>query len=330
MEKILLIERDAQVAKTIMSFFDNTVSLTHLDQPDDIIRHLREGAWDLIITDISLPELNDFNVIQVAKEFDPDTSVLILTDNQKLDFVLSALQNHADALEFKPVEKNKLLEAANNLIQASKRRRAKDVKIVLAIGAHPDDVEIGCGGTLALHRSKGDVINILTLTLGGIGGDPEVRKAEAEEAAKKQGANLFLKNLRDTKITEGVKTIQLIEEAIEVLKPTHIYTHSAHDMHKDHRNVHLATLPAARQVSNICCYQSPSSSVNFKPNLFIEIYGEFLDKKLEALACFKSQCESRPYLRPDIIWANARYWGRFASYGLVEPMEVIKQNMHSI
>lgn len=50
-----------------------------------------------------------------------------------------------------------------------------------------------------------------------------------------------------------------------------------------------------------------------------------MEKKLGALAIFESQHNSKPYLQPDLICATARYWGRFSNYGLVEPMEVIRE-----
>ena len=62
---------------------------------------------------------------------------------------------------------------------------------VLAVGAHPDDCEFGCFGTLANERSRGSEVFILLLTLGEKGGDPSVRYREAKEAAKIVGAELL-------------------------------------------------------------------------------------------------------------------------------------------
>jgi LmbE family N-acetylglucosaminyl deacetylase len=152
-----------------------------------------------------------------------------------------------------------------------------------------------------------------------------MRKQEAEAAAKIQGAHLHLKNLDDTNISEGVETISVIESLVQAINPTYVYSHSIHDTHKDHRSVHLATLSACRHIPNLYCYQSPSSSVDFKPNLFIDISGEHLENKLKAIACYTSQCELRPYLNESLLYSTARYWGRYCNYGLAEPMEVIRQ-----
>ena len=55
---------------------------------------------------------------------------------------------------------------------------------ILAIGAHPDDIEFGCGGTLAKYAQKGHSIYMLVLTDGSYGADPDVRKKEQEESAR--------------------------------------------------------------------------------------------------------------------------------------------------
>src|SRR5699024_4500185 len=63
---------------------------------------------------------------------------------------------------------------------------------ILAIGAHPDDVELGCGGTLAKEIARGKKVGILDLTRGEMGtrGTPELRAQEAAEAAKRLGAEI--------------------------------------------------------------------------------------------------------------------------------------------
>ena len=90
-------------------------------------------------------------------------------------------------------------------------RRRRQQKRVLAIGAHPDDVEIGCGGTLAKHHADYDVLHILTLSRGAAGGDVNIRAVEAQNAAALVGARLEMADLRDTYITDGAETISIIE-----------------------------------------------------------------------------------------------------------------------
>lgn len=197
-------------------------------------------------------------------------------------------------------------------------------KSILAIGAHPDDVEIGCGGALAKHAAQGDAITILTLTRGAIGGDTVRRTIESQRAAEMLGASLIIANFEDGSIPEGIETITVIEDAIKASGATHIYTHSLQDTHQDHRSVYYATVVAARHVPNLYSYFSPSSTTDFCPNYFVDI-AEYMDNKLALIAVHQSQTTRRNNLEADLMVATARYWGRFANYGLVEAMRVIRQ-----
>jgi len=197
-------------------------------------------------------------------------------------------------------------------------------KRVLAIGAHPDDVELGCGGTLAKHRAMGDEVHILTLSRGAVGGDSRIRAQEATRAADILGATLQLADLPDTRIPDGIETIEIIQLAMRSFSPTHVYTHSCHDTHQDHRSAHAATLVAVRRVNNIYAYQSPSSSVDFRPNHFVDV-ANYIDKKIEALAAHESQLTRSGSLRADFVVATALYWGRHLGHTMAEPMEIIHQ-----
>lgn len=326
-KNILLIVTDLAVANQIMNWLKSSASVKHISKGEEILPTINSRIWDLVITDIKLPTFNDLDVIKLVKLKEPFAPVLIVTEHQKVDFILNALQYHADGLLFKPLHKSKFISLANQLIDDYRARFIAEKNIVLAIGAHPDDVEIGCGGVLARHATKNDEIHILTLSLGEVGGDPSIRKKEAERAAEVQDATLHFAGLTDTRISDGIDTIRHIEKLVQEITPTHVYTHSIHDNHRDHRNIHHATIPACRQVPNLFCYQSPSSTIEFKPSLYVEISGEYLERKIKAIMCFSSQCEHRPYLQEDMIRASARYWGRYSNYGLVEPLEVTRQKV---
>jgi LmbE family N-acetylglucosaminyl deacetylase len=195
---------------------------------------------------------------------------------------------------------------------------------VLAIGAHPDDIEVGCGGALAKHRARDDSVMILLLSRGSSGGDPLARIEEGRGAANLLGAAIELCDIADTRIPEDGATIAAIQKAVLTFRPTHVYTHSLHDTHQDHRNAHRATIVAARETPNIYCYQSPSSTLDFRPNYFIDI-SSHIERKLALIAFHQSQTSKRANLDRDLIVATARFWGRYAGYCLAEPMEIIRQ-----
>ena len=205
------------------------------------------------------------------------------------------------------------------------RRAAPTRAAVLAIGAHPDDVEIGVGGTLAAHVHAGDEVAILTMSRGARGGASDAREREAHASAEVIGARLFLDDLPDTEFSDGGDTVRRIEAVVREVSPTIVYVHSAHDRHQDHRAVHHATRVAARRVPTLAAYQSPSSTVEFRPTEFVAI-DEFLTVKLEMLAAYTSQ-EARDYLAPETVRTTAAYWSRYTGGGLVEPLEMLRTNL---
>jgi LmbE family N-acetylglucosaminyl deacetylase len=166
---------------------------------------------------------------------------------------------------------------------------------VLAIGAHPDDVELGCGGTLALCKRTGHEVYILVLTRGEASGDPIVRQRECEQAVKTIGADkVFFGGLHDTQVTEGIETITEIENVINSVKPDMVFSNSQKDQHQDHRNTGLASLSAARKVHKLLLYESPAALRDFCPQIFVNI-DSTLDIKLKALEAYVSQSSKRPF-----------------------------------
>jgi LmbE family N-acetylglucosaminyl deacetylase len=189
---------------------------------------------------------------------------------------------------------------------------------VLAVGAHPDDVEIGCGATLALLKKKRHRIHILVLTRGEASGASRIREKECAKAAQIIGANkLFLGNLKDTEVTDGIATIREIERIIDLVQPDMIFSHSQKDAHQDHRNTHLATLSAARKSKKILLYESPTAFREFHPEVFFDVTST-ADRKLSAINGFNSQA-SKSYLESSLHQTNGSKPRRVSSaiYGLM-------------
>ena len=147
---------------------------------------------------------------------------------------------------------------------------------VLAIGAHPDDVELGCLGTLLKCINDGANIYLLILSMGEASGDPQIREEECRKAAKQIGANnIYFGGLHDTRIHDGIETIMKIESVINEIKPTMIFTHSYKDRHQDHRNCAYATLSAGRRTHKILMYESPTTYREFSPQIYVDIGKQF-------------------------------------------------------
>lgn len=286
---------------------------------------------DVVVTDIEMPGLNGIELLTELRQRTPDVGVVVMTAHVSVEHAVSALRAQADEFLQKPLDNSKVVETVLRLTEESRRRskesRARNAgkgETVLAVGAHPDDVEIGVGGLLAAHAHAGDEVTILTMSRGSRGGNADNRQNESLAAAELLGARLFLKDLVDTEISGGGATVRLIEEVVAEVKPTIVYTHSIHDRHQDHRAVSEATSVATRRVGTVACYQSPSATIDFRPTRFVRIE-DFLEQKLELLRCYQSQTATRDYLSPDFITATARYWSRFGGGTAVEPLEILRE-----
>jgi len=208
---------------------------------------------------------------------------------------------------------------------------------ILAVGAHPDDVELGCGATLALFKKKGHETYILVLTRGEASGDPKNREKECRMSARALGVDkLFFGSLQDTKITDGVETIMEIDNFIDQVKPDIVFAHSSRDSHQDHRNAGLAAMSAARNTKKVLLFESPAALKEFCPQVFVDVSSTF-DIKMEALKAFGSQVskvyfkgnssrdEGRkfPYVS-NAVEGLARFRGFQAGVPLAEAFEVGK------
>jgi len=320
--RVLLVEPSQEQALVMRSWLEGTgeIELVHCVNCAEGLQWLHRQHWDLVV----VADMPGATTQEVAALSGHGAPVLAIARQQGMEAVRKALRHRAEGLLFQPFTKAELLEQAFALARDSRLRLLRERRVVLAVGAHPDDVEIGCGGALARHRTRGDEVVILTLSRGTNGGDASVRTGESQRAATLLGARLEVGDLPDSRISEGIETIGLIEEVVRSVAPTHVYTHSRHDAHQDHRNAHLASMVGARDIANLYCYQAPSSTIEFRPNLFIDI-ARHIDTKVAAIAAYESQVARSASLSPDHIMATARYWGRYTGYGLAEPMEVIRQ-----
>ncbi|MCG2725539.1 MAG: PIG-L family deacetylase [Elusimicrobia bacterium] len=158
---------------------------------------------------------------------------------------------------------------------------------ILAIGAHPDDIEFGCGGVLYKLFKDNHKINLLVITKGNVGGNSDERWIEQKKSAAILKASLFYGNFEDTDVNMGRELIQVIEKTLNKVKPDIILANYLEDTHQDHRNLAKAVETAARYMKNILFYEVPTT-LNFLPTVFFDI-GRVMPKKEQLLKCHKSQ-----------------------------------------
>jgi LmbE family N-acetylglucosaminyl deacetylase len=195
---------------------------------------------------------------------------------------------------------------------------------VLAVGAHPDDVELACGGTLLRLVDSGHEVHVLVMSRGGAGGDPASREREALAGGLFLGVTgVEVLDLPDTRLaTYENEMAAAIEEAIHRYRPDIVFTHSANDQHQDHRAVHAATLRAARGHPALLCYESPSVTAEFRPSVFVDI-AEHLEAKVGAVAAHRGQ-RTKLYAREARVRGLAAFRGSQARLRRAEGFEPVR------
>lgn len=213
---------------------------------------------------------------------------------------------------------------------------------ILAIGIHPDDVELSCSGTLLQHAAMGKTFGILDLSRGELGtrGTPEIREAEAKEAARVLGAQFRqILDIPDGLFTHSPDNWLKIVQVIRACRPEIILCNAPDDRHPDHGR-------AAKMTADACFYAGLEKIETFDsqgnmqekwrpkavyhyiqdrqltPDFVVDISPVF-DKKMEAILAFRSQFYDPNDAGPatpisgkdflDFMDAKARVFGRSIS-----------------
>lgn len=188
---------------------------------------------------------------------------------------------------------------------------------ILAIGAHPDDIELSCGATLAKEISHGKKVGLLDLTRGELGtrGTPEIRDAEAKKAAKILGAE-FRHNLEFSDgfvINNPASQLEIIK-IIRKYQPDIVICNAIDDRHTDHGK--------ASKLASDACFLSGLEKIetimdgnhqkawrpkhvyhyiqwkNIEPDFVVDVT-DFMDKKLEMVFAFSSQFHQKDASEPE-------------------------------
>lgn len=159
---------------------------------------------------------------------------------------------------------------------------------ILAIGAHPDDIEFGCSGTLIKYTDRGHRLYLMVMTEGELGALKPTRKNEQMDSQVILGVeHIFWGNYEDTYLQVDKTVISEIEDVIAEVKPDFIFCHYPDDTHQDHRHLAQAVISATRYVRNVLFYEGPTTQ-NFNPQIFVDI-SDTIERKIQALEAHRSQ-----------------------------------------
>jgi len=201
---------------------------------------------------------------------------------------------------------------------------------VVAFGAHPDDIEIGMGGTIAKLSAQGYDVNLVVATLPNFVmiDKKEERRNESTISAKVMGCKTpeFL-DLTPDEITFGRRFVTKIDEIITRHKPEAVFTQWIGDSHQDHQALTKAVIAASRDLNNLFMYETTIpggiTEIAFRPQLYVDISAT-LDIKTNALDCFDSQKMRCGHLWVDAIVGRCAYRGYQNNTKYAEAFEVIK------
>jgi LmbE family N-acetylglucosaminyl deacetylase len=204
---------------------------------------------------------------------------------------------------------------------------------VLAIGAHFDDIELGCGGTLLKHKQAGDEIYLLVVTHSGYTSSnkkwtrqKEQAKSEGEESAKALGATLICCEKAPHSIVQTEELILELEEIINNINPDRVYTHQPNDSHADHSAIGYCSIRACRKCSEVMLYRSNWYIMDNAQddNYYVNISAH-IEKKMELMRIFKSEMEQVNYSWVDFVKKQNSASGAKINVSYVETFHIMKK-----
>jgi N-acetylglucosamine malate deacetylase 1 len=206
---------------------------------------------------------------------------------------------------------------------------------VLAVGAHHDDIELGCGGTLARLAAQGHATFGITMTnsethydIRAIHRSAEDARNEAQKAATVLGLTLVESKeiSRDNgTLTYDVKTMRWIERFIAANSISMVFSHWNLDLNTDHEAAAKTTLVAARHVPCILMYRSNWYQVSapFNGIFFVDI-SDVVDRKRRCLECYQTEIKNRGRAWIDSFFDASRTFGFGVDRAYAEVFEPVR------
>jgi CheY-like chemotaxis protein/LmbE family N-acetylglucosaminyl deacetylase len=300
--------------------------------------------WGFAIVDLVLPGLDGVEVIQAGRAADPDLPIAIFSVSSNAGLIDAAFRAGADFQLSKPIEPPELLarlkefskvpstqvlsrpKTSPSFVDAPREKvPAEPVETrrrptVLAVGACPGDVEMGCGGVLSKHRAEGHRIVIVNLAGGGDPTSPVA--ASANLAADLLEAQMENMGLETPHIVDVDAATLAIKKLLDTYTPGIVYLPSASSGRPCSAEGHQIAMALATAVPNVLAYQDPGATVDFRPKFFVDL-APYIKPKMELVAVYDRL--GLKNVGTGMAKATAFFWGRFAEHTLVEPLEVIRQ-----
>ncbi len=197
---------------------------------------------------------------------------------------------------------------------------------VLVFGAHPDDMEIGMGGTITKHVSMGDEVLMVVATVPS---QRERRREETKQGAEILGARLSILDIPSNELECNRQVIKQFDRILEDFPPDLIYTHWDQDSHQDHNTVSRVVISVAREnKASLLMYEQtiPGGIVpgGFKAQSFVDI-SDFIETKIQSILAHESQIDANGNWWLQGVKGRAMYRGYQVNVQHAEAFEVVKE-----
>jgi LmbE family N-acetylglucosaminyl deacetylase len=196
---------------------------------------------------------------------------------------------------------------------------------LLFLGAHPDDIELGCGALLASVSGK---LDVRCVTLSDNQKNPDLQNLVDEH----YHAMNILGISEDEIILKDFETRNFPRDRQEILEflyelngdfqPDVVFSHTKADIHQDHDVVTVEALRAFRGVS-VLGYDVLRSSYGFFPHFLVEVSEQDVERKIKALSAYKTY-KSRYYFNPEVIRATSIRHGALAEKSFAEGFDILR------
>ena len=199
-------------------------------------------------------------------------------------------------------------------------------EIVLALGAHPDDIELGCGGTISKLIEEGVQVHVATFTQVNPSNPGWTLAAEFMESMRRLGIpdeHQFIHQFTMRELSaERQKVLDSLYKIKESVNPDLVLLPSQSDIHRDHHTVSQEGIRAFKNAT-ILAYELPWSNFDFKTQAFIKLEVKHLLAKINCLKSYQTQAD-KPYMATDFIKAAAMMRGVLIGADYAEAFETVR------
>ena len=317
---ILLVEDDAMDAHLMKAVIGQAgdFEVTTAIDGDIGAALIVSREWVCAIVDLMLPGKDGIEVIQAGREKYPDLPIMFVSASSNELLIDAAFRAGANHHFTKPIDPEDVLARIREYTGPVETDAAPTV---VAVGARPGDLEMGCGGVLSKHRAQGHRIAIVNLAGGG---DPHSGLAErARLAADLLDAKMENIGEETRHIVDLDEVTATLQRVFEASRPGILYVPPVSSDRPSSVESHRIAVALAGGVPNVLAYQDPGATMDFQPQFFVDLVPQ-MKHKLELVALYDQF--GLENVSTELAKSRALYWGRFSDAAEVEPLEVIRRD----